>query len=179
MKRTSKAVAVVGSLALTGTTMLAGCGGGSTAATSPQAGTMASDSVVMFDPPRPGGIADKDWADMVRDSDPSTYRERFAARTPEVNTERCRIPYRLLADDELAAEATVSVGIAPGSTVEEWTALIEYVMAAQEAYGFGAMRSELCSTLPSPAPSTAAGEALDAGDAPGAGVKGLWRPQEY
>jgi hypothetical protein len=39
------------------------------------------------------------------------------------------------------------VRLAPGSTVEEWTAVMEYVIAAQEANGFGTMRSELCSAL--------------------------------
>lgn len=169
MTRTSKAVSIGGSLALTSTIMLAGCSGGSTAATSPAAaGTTASALVSRFDPPRPGGISDKDWSEMVRGSDPSTYRERFAARTPEVNAERCRILYAPLTDDELAAEAAASVRLAPGSTVEEWTAVMEYVIAAQEASGFGTMRSELCSALPSPADSEAVVE-----------VKGLFKPQIY
>ena len=58
--------------------------------------------------------------------------------------------------------------LAPGSTVEEWTAVMEYVIAAQEANGFGTMRSELCSALPSPADSDAVVE-----------VKGLFKPQIY
>ena len=179
MTRTLTAVSVGGSLALSATILLAGCGGVSTAETSPAAGTTASASVSQFDPPRPGGIPDTDWSDIVRDSDPSTYRERFAARTPEVNAERCRILYAPLTDDELAAEAAASVRLAPGSTVDEWTALTEYVIAAQEANGFGTMRSELCSALTSPADSEAAG--ADDGSAPAAvvEVKGLFQRQEY
>ena len=164
---------------MSATIMLAGCGGVSTAETSPAEGTIVSASVPQFDPPRPGGIPDTDWSDIVRDSDPSTYRERFAARTPEVNAERCRILYAPLTDDELAAEAAASVRLAPGSTVDEWTALTEYVIAAQEANGFGTMRSELCSALTSAADSEAAG--ADDGSAPAAvvEVKGLFQRQEY
>jgi hypothetical protein len=179
MKRTSKAASVGSSLALTATMMLAGCGGGSTAATSTAVGATATASAARFDPPRPGGIPDKDWSDIVRDSDPSTYRERFAARSNEVNAERCSILYAPLTDDELAAEAAAGVGRAPGSTVDEWMAVMEYVIAAQEANGFGAMRSELCSALPSPAASEAPG--ADDGTAPAAAVevKGLFKPQIY
>ena len=171
MKRTSKAVSFVGSVALAGTIMLAGCGGGSTSATSPAAAT-SSVSAARFDPPRPSGVRDEDWANIVRESDPSTYRERFASRTSEVNVERCRIPYASLTADDLAAEATNSVALAPGSTVEEWTAVLEYVIAAQEAYGFGTVRSELCSAVPSPAADGGSAAAV-------VGVKGLFQPQIY
>jgi len=42
MDRTCRTVAVIGSLAMTGTILLGGCGGGSTAATSPNPGSSAS-----------------------------------------------------------------------------------------------------------------------------------------
>ena len=56
----------------------------------------------------------------------------------------------------------------PGSTVKEWTAVMEYVIAAQEANSFETTRSERCSALPSPADFEAVVE-----------VKGLFAPQIY
>ena len=155
MKRQCRTVAIIGSLALTGTIVLAGCGGGSTAATSPTAGASASSSAFVFDPPRPAGIADSDWPAMVADIDPSGIRARFADRTPEENAERCQTPYSPMTADQIATNAAGLIDQFSGSTVEEWTALLEYANAASEEYGFEAVRAELCAALPPMASSPA------------------------
>lgn len=84
------------------------------------------------------------------------YRARFAARTAEDDARRCQEHYPPPAD-ELAAQAAKSAKQIAGSTVAEWTALFDYKLAADQAFGFAALKAEFCATLPSTSasPSTA------------------------
>ena len=154
MYQRRNAVAVIGVLALTCTVALAGCGG-STPATTPAAtvpaeiaaaACMPAESADGFDPPRPTGIPDEEWADLTAQLDPAGTRARFEARTPEEQAKVCQEPYPLPAE-EFAALAADGAEQVAGSTVEEWTALFDYKVAADEAYGMAELRAELCAGL--------------------------------
>jgi hypothetical protein len=155
MYQRRNAVAVLGVLALTGTVVLAGCGG-STSATTPAASAPAESAPATsmpaggtdgFDPPRPTGIPDEGWADLTAQLDPAGTRARFEAKTPEEQAKQCQEPYPVPAE-VLAAAAADSAEQVAGSTVEEWTALFDYKVAADEAYGMAELRAELCASLP-------------------------------
>ena len=148
--------AVIGVLALTGTVVLAGCGGSTSATTSAAtapaesaaaAGSMPAESADGFDPPRPTGIPDEGWAELTAQLDPANTRARFEAKTPEEQAKQCQEPYPVSAEVLAAAAADGAEQVA-GSTVEEWTALFDYKVAADEAYGMAELRADLCAGLP-------------------------------
>jgi hypothetical protein len=133
-----KAAAVIGSLAITATLLLAGCGGSSTADTPSAAAT--------WNPPRPTGIPDANWADYGKD--PATL-------TPEQLANACSENKQPLTPELI----DTVVGIHPGSTAEEWTAYADYVFA---------YLTPLCANLPSgaaAAPTEPSAEASAEGDA--------------
>ncbi|NQW71145.1 MAG: hypothetical protein HQ453_00295 [Actinobacteria bacterium] len=109
MRSRTKAAAVIGPLAITGTLLLAGCGGSSTAAAPsatapsslpsaaaeastaptaeasaeiPTADTAVSGSAGVWNPPRPSaGFTDEQWNDYLSYWDP-TYRLNFLVESP-------------------------------------------------------------------------------------------------
>ncbi len=107
MHSRTKAAGVIGSLAITATLLLAGCGGSSTADT--------PSAAASWNPPRPTGISDAFWADNYA-SDP--------ALTPERLANACRLNKPLTPE-----EIESVVGVYPGSTAEEWTAYADYAFA--------------------------------------------------
>ena len=153
-------IVAVGALALTATTLLTGCGSKSTTATaaSTPAATMPVESAAAesmpaesaaaaaFDPPRPTGFTDTDWADFTARLDPAGARARFEAKTPEEQAKQCKEPYPPSADQLAQASAGLTEQI-QGSTVEEWTAVWDYKLAADEASGFVELEAELCAGL--------------------------------
>jgi len=75
MHSRTKAAGVIGSLAITATLLLAGCGGSSTAD--------APSAAASWNPPRPTGVPDEDWADYGQD--PATYSPEYLARACSEN----------------------------------------------------------------------------------------------
>ena len=106
MRSRPKAAAVIGSLAITATLLLAGCGGSSTA---------EAPSAAAWDPPRPTGIADDLWASMSEDP---------AATDPAVLAQACTDLAPMSASDIDGA-----ISLSEGSTPEEWQAWGDYVLA--------------------------------------------------
>lgn len=106
MRQRPKAAAVIGSLAITATLLLAGCGGNSTA---------AAPSAAAWNPPRPTGVADDLWAELSKDP---------TAKDPAVLAEACTTLAPMSASDIDAFVAGVV-----GSTPEEWKAYGDYVFA--------------------------------------------------
>ncbi len=134
---------VVGAVALAGGLLLAGCGGGTTAATAP-AGPSAGAAA--WDPPRPAGVSDADWA---------VYGQDPAAKASAQLAANCR---HFTAAD--AATIGSLVAGAPGSTVEQWTAWFDHMTA---------YAAPLCAALP--AASQPAGGASAPAPAKGLGGK--------
>ena len=118
MHSRTKAAGVIGSLAITATLLLAGCGGSSTADT--------PSAAASWNPPRPTGIPDANWADYGKD--PATL-------TPEQLANAC-------SENKPVTPELIDtvVGIYPGSTAEEWTAYADYTFA---------YLTPLCANLPS------------------------------
>ncbi len=133
-------VTIIGSLAISSALLLGGCGGSSTAgatsaaassaavAAAASAGATSAGTVTATDwnPPRPTGIPDANWADYGKD--PATL-------TPE----------RLACNDNkpVTPEQVDSlVAMYVGSTAEEWTAYADYYLA---------FVTQLCVNAPEPA----------------------------
>ena len=115
----TKAAAVIGSLAITGTFLLAGCGGSSSNADAPSA-------AASWNPLRPTGVADDLWAMLSEDpaaKDPTNLAANCPTLTPMS-----------------ASDIDGSVGFGAGSTPGEWMAYDDYTFAYLTA---------LCASLPS------------------------------
>ena len=140
-----RAVAIVGSLAISGALLLAGCGGGSTAAApssaapSAAASTAADPAVAAstgpgvgteWNPPRPTGVPEDLWATMA--ADPATMMT-----TPEELAKGCKgLKPPSPTDLEMFVELT------PGSNAQEWTDFYDYAIA---------YTTPLCENAPAPA----------------------------
>ena len=118
MPTRTKAAAVIGSLAIAGTLLLAGCGGGSTATT--------ASADASWNPPRPAGFSDAEWADFGRD--PATFTPELLARACSENK------------PPTPEQIDLAVGEYVGSTAEELSAFADYSVA---------FLTPLCANLPS------------------------------
>ena len=114
MKTHNKMMIAVGALALTATTLLAGCGGSSTASTA------ASEPAAAESPPsltdglvKPADVSDDDWAGTI-----AAAEAALADLTPEQLAAGCKNP---LSQERIAEGAKASAQEVGGS-VEEWLA---------------------------------------------------------
>ena len=115
MKAPNKMMIAVGALALTATTLLAGCGGSSTASTAaasaPAAEVPTSITEGMV---KPADVSDETWLAYLQ-----TNEEGFGELTPEDLAQVCAQA------DRSASEENVQSAIdAFGGTVEEWTTVL-------------------------------------------------------
>ena len=133
MKTHNKMMIAVGALALTATTLLAGCGGSSTASTAasspaaespapssaapesaaPEVPTSVTDGLV-----KPAGLSDEAWAGLEEVF--SEIGEGLSSATQEEIQKACDDPTSLLDVDSEAKEMADAAG---AGTVEEWTAV--------------------------------------------------------
>ena len=143
MKTHNKMMIAVGALALTATTLLAGCGGSSTASTaasSPAAESPAPSSAAPESPAvesaapesaapevptsvtdglvKPAGLSDEAWAGLEEVF--SEIGEGLSSATQEEIQKACDDPTSLLDVDSEAKEMADAAG---AGTVEEWTAV--------------------------------------------------------
>ena len=143
MKAPNKMMIAVGALALTATTLLAGCGGSSTASTaasSPAAESPAPSSAAPESPAvesaapesaapevptsvtdglvKPAGLSDEAWAGLEEVF--SEIGEGLSSATQEEIQKACDDPTSLLDVDSEAKEMADAAG---AGTVEEWTAV--------------------------------------------------------
>ena len=126
MNGPNKMIVAVGALALTATTLLAGCGGGSTEATlaaepaaAEPAAAEAPDSI-FEGTVKPADISDGDWNSIVMVGDERNLQE-MATATPEQFATACANGF----GTDPAASAQDS--LAYGGTLEEWTQVWETV----------------------------------------------------
>jgi|GEM_PF-4861411 len=137
-----KAVGTLGGLALAGALLLTACGGGSGTASSVAASSAPSAaSSQAFEPPRPTGISDDDWAMILGSFDPDAYREKLLSKTPEELAASCERP--AMTDEDAQASAESGVAQYPDSTVDEWLALYAYVLPSMQA-----VKDEVCASAP-------------------------------
>ena len=138
MHSRTSAVAIFGSLAISGALLLAGCGGSSTA-TTPSAGaaSSAADPAVAasaapsvgteWNPPRPSGLEDDLWASIATDPAASIDTpEKLAKDCPSLKP-------------ATATEIDMFVEMAPKSNAQEWTTYFDY---------FYAYATQLCANAP-------------------------------
>ena len=145
MKTPNKITIAAGALALTATTLLAGCGGSSTEAvpaaeSTPAASSPAVESAAAEVPAtesaavesaaadvptsladglvKPAGVSDEDWALVIEPF--SDINEYFSSAPPEEIQKVCADPTYLLDVDSEAKEMAAGAG---AGTVEEWTAV--------------------------------------------------------
>jgi hypothetical protein len=136
MRTHNKMMIAVGAFALTATTVLAGCGGSSTASTpaaepaaasSPAAEPAAAESAAAEVPTsvadglvRPAGVSDRDWGEFTQ---LDTLDEALKTWTPDEVSEICAMD-----KDELRSaigyDDSNNVLILIGGTDEEWSAAI-------------------------------------------------------
>jgi len=102
--------AVVGSAAVCGVLLLAGCGSGTEAS----APTVAAAADAEWNPPRPTGVPDEEWATVV---DPASLP------LEDLDGGFCQ------AVKPTPAEVEANVTQYPGTTVEELNAYYDYVIA--------------------------------------------------
>ena len=123
MNTPNKMMIAVGALALTATTLLAGCGGSSTASTSASEAPAAEAPASAWEGTvKPVDLADEDWATSVATSN-DEWSQFLAGLAPERLAEVCE--QGVASADKLAADAQASTAI--GGTVEEWTQVWETV----------------------------------------------------
>lgn len=137
-----KAGQALGVLALA-SALLAACGGGSSTADSIPASSAPSPeaSTDMAGPPRPTGLADAEWTEVLASLDPDAYRNSLLAKTPDELATSCESPAMTPEARQSAAEN--GVASYPESTVEEWTALYDYLTPAMQA-----VKDEICASAP-------------------------------
>jgi len=136
-------IAIVGTLALASTLLLAGCGGGSsTESTAAANAEAASAEAVSAEPPRPSGLTDEDWATLSESlGNADTMIAQAQAKTPEEVAADCEKP--VPTDEELQTLAEGFPTDYPGSTVEEWFALLDWGRGQAEI-----ARNTVCTDLP-------------------------------
>ena len=123
MKAPNKMMIAVGALALTATTLLAGCGGSSTEATPAAEPAAAKAPESIFEGTvKPADISDTDWESIVMASD-EDFLQKIANATPEQIAKSCADG---AGDTDAAAAAENSVAL--GGTLEEWTQVWEIVL---------------------------------------------------
>jgi hypothetical protein len=124
MKTANKMMIAVGALALTATTLLAGCGGSSTASTPASASASAAAEVptsVLDGVVQPSSVSDDVWAEFTNQL--AAMDEALKTVTPDEVSEICALDKEELRasigfdDSQLA---TFASGL--GGSVEEWSA---------------------------------------------------------
>ena len=119
----SKMMVVVGALALTATTLLAGCGGSSSEATdAAEPAAVEAPATAWEGTVKPADVSDEDWATGVTTSN-DQYSQYLAGLTPERLAEVCE--QGIASDEKLASDVQGSSAL--GGTVEEWTQAWETV----------------------------------------------------
>ena len=106
---------------------------------SAQPDDMASDPAVVasdFDPPRPNGVPDSDWAAYLTTWDANGFMDDA---DDEILAEYCAKDEASVREDTIGGLPENSAAEYPDSTVDEWTAFYDYVFARLEAY-----RQQLC-----------------------------------
>jgi len=120
----SKMMVVMGALALTATTLLAGCGGSSSEATdAAEPAAVEAPATAWEGTVKPADVSDEDWATGVTTSN-DEYSQYLAGLTPERLAEVCE--QGIASDEKLASDAQGSSALL-GGTVEEWTQTWETV----------------------------------------------------
>ncbi len=123
MKAPNKMMIAVGALALTATTLLAGCGGSSTEATPAAEPAAAEAPASIYEGTvKPADISDAVWESIVMASDEEFF-QKMATGTPEQLAKVCADG---VGDTDPAASAQSS--LASGGTLEEWTQVWEVVL---------------------------------------------------
>ena len=114
MKAPNKMMIAVGALALTATTLLAGCGGSSTASTAASEPAAADAPVSLIEGlVKPTDVSDENWAATTEGF--ASAEEALADLTPEELASGCNKPTSQ--DDAARAEASAQE---LGGSVEEW-----------------------------------------------------------
>lgn len=157
-----KTAGTFGVLALTGVLLLTACGGGSSTAESTPASS-APSAVASTDasmsasteasgPPRPTGIPDADWTNILAGFDAQEYGNKLLAKSPEELADSCTKPALTPEDEQAAAENGVAAY--PDSSVEEWVALYDFILPQMQA-----VKDEVCASAPAVdgAPAAATG----------------------
>ena len=117
MKAPNKMMIAVGALALTATTLLAGCGGSSTASTAASEPAAADAPVSLIEGlVKPTDVSDENWAATTEGF--ASAEEALADVTPEELASGCNKP---TSQEDVAAQAEASAQELGGS-VEEWLA---------------------------------------------------------
>ena len=118
MKAPNKMMIAVGALALTATTLLAGCGSKSSEATpaaepaAAEAPTSVTDGMV-----KPAGVSDDQWTKLLGQL--ADAAAGLSSATPEEVATQCETSDR----PEMAAAAQEGAAV-EGTSVEEWTAAL-------------------------------------------------------
>ena len=112
--RTRTATAI-GTFAIAGALMLAGCGGSSTSASPTEVTSTAPVADAGWSPPKPTGVTDQLWANFTED--PATL-------TGDALSSTCTGLVPPTTNDVAGL-----VAMAPASKAEEWTALYDYLLA--------------------------------------------------
>jgi len=112
MDMATRVKAVLGSVAVCGVLLLAGCSSGTTVSAS----SVAASADAGWNPPRPTGVPDEKWATVV-EGDPA------ALPVEELAGGYCQ------AVKPEPAEVDAKVQEYPGATVEEFNAYYDYVIA--------------------------------------------------
>lgn len=133
---------VVGSLALASALLLAGCGGSSaepSASAAASSEAMASGPAIGsgdFDPPRPTGVPDSDWAAYLTTWDPTGFME---GSDEEILAEYCAKDEATVREETIGGLPENAAAEYPDSTLQEWTAFFDYSFARLEEH-----RQQLC-----------------------------------
>jgi len=94
------------------------------------AGAMAASS---FDPPRPTGVPDSDWAAYLSTWNPQDWQAQVNDFDPEILTEYCAKDEASVREDTIGGLPENAAAEYPESTLEEWTAFFDYAFAGIEA----------------------------------------------
>lgn len=125
MKAPNKMMIAVGALALTATTLLAGCGGSSSGATdAAEPAPVEAPASAWEGTVKPADVADEAWATGLAKGEDQAA-QYLAGLTPEQLAQACEEGGA--SADKIAAEAQGASAI--GGTVEEWTQVFETVYA--------------------------------------------------
>lgn len=96
-----------------------------------------------FDPPRPTGVPDSDWADLLQAWDPAVSAEILATlgsgTDPDAVAEWCGWDEETLRQETMDGAAQSAADNYPESTLDEWNAFFEAFIADLDA-----LRQERC-----------------------------------
>lgn len=157
-----RAGAATGILAVVCIIALAACGGSGDSSTAAASATAASTT---SEPPRPNGVPEADWADLLSRASVDTMRADAQALSAEDLATACQQPMRT--DAEITAQAEELVTTFPDSTVEEWTAFFKWGLANQQT-----VMSEVCAGV-SDVPADGSPDATSSGTSGGSGTVDL------